>query len=228
MSLCPASFEPLDLPVARDVPGSGAAHGDPGIRSSPPRPGRHPTVRGRLIRTHEARRRPRAPDPDIPQGSSRPRSRRGKSRGRQAGAQPLEAGENRSARPLCPIPSPNGGPAKQGLASADGFMPCPSATTGQRRGTPSLVADAVKPAPFWAELSETTPLSRVPVHMVDESFCPGARGDGARRAQWRRLRRRTMSSSANGGGPADRRVTRGGRGVGHLDASLGDRRARTD
>ena len=30
---------------------------------------------------------------------------------------------------------------------------------------------AAKPAPFWAELSETTRLSRVPVHMADESFC---------------------------------------------------------
>jgi hypothetical protein len=29
----------------------------------------------------------------------------------------------------------------------------------------------VKPAPFWAELSETGPPSPAPVHMADESFC---------------------------------------------------------
>jgi hypothetical protein len=32
----PDSFEPIDLSVVPDVPRSGAAHGDPGIRSSPP------------------------------------------------------------------------------------------------------------------------------------------------------------------------------------------------
>jgi hypothetical protein len=32
------------------------------------------------------------------------------------------------------------------------------------------VPDPVKQAPFWAELSETSPPSRVPVHMADESF----------------------------------------------------------
>jgi hypothetical protein len=30
---------------------------------------------------------------------------------------------------------------------------------------------AAKPPPFRAELSETAPLSHVPVHMADESFC---------------------------------------------------------
>jgi hypothetical protein len=32
------------------------------------------------------------------------------------------------------------------------------------------VADPVTPAPLWAELSETGPSSRAPVHMADESF----------------------------------------------------------
>jgi hypothetical protein len=49
-------------------------------------------------------------------------------------------------------------------------MRCPSATGGRTRETPSLVAEPVKPAPFWAEPSETSPLTRVPVHMADESF----------------------------------------------------------
>ena len=49
---------------------------------------------------------------------------------------------------------------------------------------------------------------------------PGARAAGARRAQLRRLGRTTMSSSGNGDGSADRGVTRGGRNVGQLDASL--------
>jgi DNA invertase Pin-like site-specific DNA recombinase len=49
---------------------------------------------------------------------------------------------------------------------------------------------------------------------------PGARAAGARGAQLRRLRRTTMSSSGNGDGSADRGVTRGGRNVGQLDASL--------
>jgi hypothetical protein len=73
-------------------------------------------------------------------------------------------------RPSRPIPSPNGGAAKQGVASADGCMHCPSATTGRRRG-PFPRGDPGKPAPFWAELSETSPSSRVPVQMAEESFC---------------------------------------------------------
>jgi hypothetical protein len=154
MSLCPDSFEPLDLPVVRDVPGSGTAYGDAGIRSSPPRPWRRPTVRTRPIRTHEPKRRPRAPDPDVPQGSSRPV----RDVGNRVTVKPLSSrlrrGKSGRWRPSCPIQSLNGGPAKLGLPSADGCMRCPSATTGQRQGPPSLVA--AKPAPFWAELSETT------------------------------------------------------------------------
>jgi hypothetical protein len=63
MSEFPESFAPLDLPELPDVPRSGAAHGDLAIRSSPPRPGRRPTVRTHPIRMHGPRRRPRAPDP---------------------------------------------------------------------------------------------------------------------------------------------------------------------
>jgi hypothetical protein len=83
----------------------------------------------------------------------------------------LRRGEAGRWRPSLTIPSPNGGAAKQGAASADGCTRCPSGTTGRTRGTPSLVADLVKPAPFWAELSETGPPSLVPVHMADESSC---------------------------------------------------------
>jgi hypothetical protein len=75
-------------------------------------------------------------------------------------------------RPALPISSPNGGAAKQGTASANGGTRCPSATTARRQGTPSLVADPVTPAPFWAELNETSPPSPVPVQMANESFCP--------------------------------------------------------
>ena len=36
------SFEPIDMPVVPDVPRSGTAYGDLGIRSGPPRPGSRP------------------------------------------------------------------------------------------------------------------------------------------------------------------------------------------
>jgi hypothetical protein len=70
-------------------------------------------------------------------------------------------------------------------------MRCPSATRGRRRGTPSLVADPVKPAPFWAELSQTSPPSRGPVPMADESFL--------------RELEATVLGELNGGGSAGRR-----------------------
>jgi hypothetical protein len=165
------SFEPLDLPVVPDVPRSGAAHGDSAIRPSPPRPGSRPVVRGRPLRTHGARRRPRAPDPDLSQGSSRPVRGVGNRPNVKPPRSRLGRWKAGRWRPSCPTPSPNGGAATQGVASADGCMRCPSATTGRRRGIRSLVADPVKPAPFWAELSETSPPSRVPVDMAYESSC---------------------------------------------------------
>jgi hypothetical protein len=53
------------------------------------------------------------------------------------------------------------------------------------------VADPVKPAPFWAELSETSPPCRVPVQMADESSC--------------RELEATMLGELNGGGSAEER-----------------------
>jgi hypothetical protein len=171
MSEFPDSFEPLDVPFVPDVPRSGAAHRDPAIRPSPPRPGSRPVVRSRLIRAHGPRRRPRAPDPDIPQGSSRPVRGVGNRVHVKPPPSRLRRGKAGWWCPSFQTPSPNGGAAKQGVASADRCMRCPSATTGRRRGTTSLVAEAVMPALFWSELSETSPPSRVPVHMADESFC---------------------------------------------------------
>ena len=104
-------------------------------------------------------------------GSGRPVRRLGDRVNAEAPPSRLRRGKAGRWRPSCPIPSPNGGAAKQGAASADGCMRCPSATTGRRRGTASLVADPVNPAPFWAELSQTSPPRPAPVHMADESFC---------------------------------------------------------
>jgi hypothetical protein len=181
----PGSVEPLDLPEVPDVPRSGAAHGDPAMRSSPPRPGRRSTVRSHQTPTRDTRRRPRAPESG---GSSRPDRGVGDRVNPEPPPSRLRRGKAGRWRPSLPIPSPNGRAAKQGAASADGCTRCPSATTGRRRGTPSLVADPVKPAPFWAELSETGPPSRVPVHMADESF--------------RRELEATVLGELNGGGSA--------------------------
>jgi hypothetical protein len=56
--------------------------------------------------------------------------------------------------------------------------------------------------------------------MANESFCRELEATVLGDLNGGGSRRRTMSSSGNGDGPADRRVTRVGRGVGHLDASL--------
>jgi len=166
MSEFPGSFAPLDLPELPDVPRSGAAHGDLAIRSSPPRSGRRPTVRSSP--NTDARAEP--PQGTRPQGSSRPDRGVGDRVNAEPPPSPLGRGKAGRWRPSFPIPSPNGRAKKQGAASADGCTRCPSSTTGRRRRTPSLVAEPVKPAPLWAELSETGPPSRVPVHMADESF----------------------------------------------------------
>jgi hypothetical protein len=167
MSEFPESFDPLDLPELPDVPRSGAAHGYLAIRSSPPRPERRPTVRSHPNTDARAEAPPQG---TRPQGSSRPDRGVGDRVNAEQPPSRLRRGKAGRWRPSLPIPSPNGGAAKQGAASADGCTRCPSSTTGRRRRTPSLVPDPVTPAPLWAELSETGPSSRVPVHMADESF----------------------------------------------------------
>jgi hypothetical protein len=67
--------------------------------------------------------------------------------------------------------APPQGPRPQGSSRPDrGVGDRVNAEPPPSRGTPSLAADPVKPAPFRPELSETSPSSRVPVHMADESF----------------------------------------------------------
>jgi hypothetical protein len=193
MSEFPDSFEPLDLPDVPDLPRRGTAHGDPGTRSSPPRPGIRHTVRSRPMRTHGARRCPRAAGPDIPQGPSRHRSRCGKSREGRAAGQPFESGRSRSVVPV----SPDTVAERRSSEAGSGFDGRMQARSGgysrapRRQGTASLLADPRKPAQFWAERNETRSLIQVPVHMADENS--------------RQELAATALGDLNGGGPTGRR-----------------------
>jgi hypothetical protein len=166
MSEIADSFEPLDLPDVADVPRSGVAHGD----TFEPSPTWEAPDRAQSPNTDAQAEAP--PQGTRPQGSSRPDRGVGDRMNAEPPANRLRRGKAGRWRPSLPISSPHGGAAKRGTAPANGCTRCPSATTGRRPGTPSLVADTMTPAPFWAELNATSPPSLVPVHMANESFCP--------------------------------------------------------
>jgi hypothetical protein len=142
--------------------------------------------------------------PDVPRSGAAHGDR---SRKRQAAAQPPGAGENRSVAPV----SRDTVAERRTSEAGTGFRGRVHAlSVGYYRaeaGAPSLVADPVKPAPCWAELSATTPLSRAPVHMADESFCReleavvldelnGGGSAGDDELEWERRRSRRPSSDA--------------------------------